>query len=474
MRKTFLAISLVTLSAATAAWVWSARRSNQPRGVFLIVVDTLRPDRLSCYGYTKHATPNMDSLAELGTRFTNAHAAGSWTVPSMGAIMVGKYPTQLGLVELPVPPDHRFQWREHRRQILHKLPPHTRTLASVMGEAEFRTAGFVNQPALNYTNGFLQGFVDWFYPAKIDEIRQHDPAGLPIFQEWPSLKYANRSDAALVQAFDRWMGEHAKDRPFVWLHFLTPHRPYEPPPADMGAATEEEMKQLPPSDRYDAEIRIVDRLVGQVLQTIERTMGLDRALIVLVSDHGEAFGEHDMNEHGHSLHAEVVHVPLVIAGPRVAQGAVVQQRIRLLDLFPTIVELAGVKRPLPDGLEAVSFVPVLKGLEQPRPWYAEGMLYGSTERSLAIGRHRLMWDQQDDVYQLFDVVNDPGELHDLLADLPAEAGRLKSHLEAHAFRLQEDFDRSLREQLAAWGQRQRAAESEEELKALRSLGYVDE
>ena len=123
--------------------------SPPPKGVFLIVVDTLRPDRLSCYGYEKHSTPHIDQLATTGVRFTRAQSVASWTLPSMGAMLTSRYPTQLGLVEHPADGRLKFAWRTKRRQLNYRLGPEPATLAERMRAIGYQTAAFVDQPALS-------------------------------------------------------------------------------------------------------------------------------------------------------------------------------------------------------------------------------------------------------------------------------------------------------------------------------------
>jgi arylsulfatase len=223
----------------------------------------------------------------------------------MAAMLTALYPSQLGLVESPALPGERFAWRERRGQEASTVPRYAQTLAQVLLGAGFKTAAFVNQPALNTMNGFERGFTDWYYPIGPDEIVSLDRSTKHVNQDWaPTLKVAERNDRMLAQKFDQWLGQHdPRDRMFVWLHLLTPHLPYTPNPKFMTDFT---ATQAPPSDseRYDAEVRAVDDIVGNIVQAIEKHVGLHRALIVFTADHGEAFGEHGMYEHGHTLHDE--------------------------------------------------------------------------------------------------------------------------------------------------------------------------
>ncbi|HMB71849.1 MAG TPA: sulfatase, partial [bacterium] len=296
-------VAVALLSAGCAAPGDAPPDADPPQAVILIVVDTLRPDHLSCYGYDRHRTANVDRLAAAGVLFGNAQAAASWTIPSMGSMLTSRYPTQLGMIETPGEPDHRFAWRDVRTMHSYAIPDEALTLAEVFRDAGWTTAAFVNQPGLNAKEGFQQGFDDWFYPVTAGEIGRYDPATPLEEKRWsPFLTNAALLDAGLAQEFDKWMAAHEGRPVFAWLHFLTPHTPYIPVPQYLpeGVTPQSATHQ----DAYDAEIRFLDDVIGHVLNVIEARVGLDSSLVVFTSDHGEAFGEHGMVGHGHSLHGE--------------------------------------------------------------------------------------------------------------------------------------------------------------------------
>jgi arylsulfatase A-like enzyme len=176
-----------------------------------------------------------------------------------------------------------------------------------------------------------------------------------------------------------------------------------------------------------------------------------------------------MEEHGHTLHCEVIHVPLIIAGPGVPGSAVVNSCVRTIDILPTILDAAGLWSLIPDDVEGASLLPVVAAPGQDLPVYSEGMLYGSTERSYIAERYKLMYDFQQDRYFLFDLNADPYELSDRIAHDPDRGDRMREALNAIHDRLQADF--------AARQQRENEAAPLPEdvadgIRALRSLGYV--
>ena len=479
MKKWIARAVLAVVVCAAAIAVWQALRPSPPRAVFLIVIDTLRADRLSCYGYKSHQTANIDALADRGVLFENAFTNASWTVPGMGTIMTSLYPTQLGLVEQPASPGRRFAWRDRREQILYTLSLSMTTLAEVFHGAGYQTAGFVNQPALNNRDGFVQGFDDWFYPVGGDTVIHRDPEERLLEntltrKALTTWQHVDRTDSALVGTFVEWMETAPREDSFVWLHLLSPHKPYTPPPGHApprSSGTERDPNM--DSELYNGEIRYSDHLMSKVLEAIDRRVGLDKALVVFTSDHGEEFGDHGMDDHGHSLHREIVHVPLIMSAPNLPAGRRVEQTVSLIDLYPTILSLCGMSNLATPDVEGTDMTPLVAGRGPDRVVFAEGMLYGSTERALQVGGFRLMWDEQGDAYRLFRVSADPGETLDVSARFKRETGQLRTSLvDMHKFVL-EDFRRRARGESAA-DSLATARERERVLKAMKSLGYINE
>jgi arylsulfatase A-like enzyme len=485
MRIGFWRGIILTAVALAAGVTWyacqSRRAATTPRAVFLIIIDTLRADRLSCYGFAGHHTTNADSLASRGVLFENVLSNASWTVPSMGTIMTSRYPGQLGLIEAAAAPGQRFRWRDRREQIAYTITLSTTTLAEVFRDHGYRTAGFVNQPALNNYDGFLQGYDDWFYPAGEDTIIQRDPAEplkdnektRPRVTQW---KRVDQTDLALTDAFVEWLGEQSRENMFVWIQLLSPHKPYNPPEKyapRVQKLPDGGQRATPPDVLYNGEVKYADDLVGEILRAIDRHVGFENSLIVFTSDHGEEFGEHKMEEHGHSLHREVVHVPLIITGPDLPAGRRVEPYVRLIDLYPTILSLSGLGDATPSDAEGADVSPLVDGKKRKLIVYSEGMLYGSSQRSLLSGDFRLMWHEQSGRYRLYRISADPGETIDVSTRFEAETTRMRNALVNMNERLRSDYLETLRTRTAA-DSLTAAEERERVLKAMKSLGYVNE
>jgi arylsulfatase A-like enzyme len=206
------------------------------------------------------------------------------------------------------------------------------------------------------------------------------------------------------------------------------------------------------------------------VRIIEKRIGFDRAKIIFTSDHGEGFGEHGMNEHGHTLHREVTHVPLIVVSSDLPAGRVVNTRVPSVDILPTFLEFAGIDLAVPSQLEGTSLLPAIKTNANDRLIYSEGMLYGSTERSLVADGYKLMFDEQGDRYALYDLSEDSAETVDLSEIEEGRTRRMKDMLNELHSRLKADY--------LAWQPKDgRDRLSEEDRKAmeesLRVLGYSE-
>lgn len=430
MRKKALILILVTITLMIVI-IWFPRRSEGPRAVFLIVVDTLRPDRLSCYGYQDNKTPSIDRLARSGTVFKNAQASSSWTTPSVASILTSQLPSQLGLVETPA--DSPLEWREPRAQLSHTIPRTARTLPALLAEEGFHAAAFINQPLLVAEEGFTQGFEEWFIPLGSEGIRRHDRE--TVMSTFPgSSTWKNQAgvDSKLVDIFEEWLNQHSGERIFAWLHLLSPHTPYNPPRQYRIRGSRD------PSVLYDAEVRHIDAMMGRVLRAIESSVGWDNSVVVFTSDHGEEFGERGMNGHGHSLHRELIWVPLIIAGTPFPRGETVSAYVRTTDIMPTLLELVGAPSLASDGVAGTSLLPLLDTDRDDRIVYSEGVSHGSTKRTLIQGGYKLMYDEKGPQYRLYDVRSDPTELRDLADEQPKRTTDMRKTLQEMYKRFEAD------------------------------------
>ena len=342
----------------------------------------------------------------------------------------------------------------------------------MMRGAGFRTAAFVNQIFLNTHQGFMQGFDEWCRPVSNTEVAWVNPHHPPPDEPLPDGTELGQVDGALVNAFIDWLGQAGDERLFVWLHLLRPHWPYLPPPGRMVDPPADWLDTMPPSDLYDIEIGVTDEDIGRVLDAIDEAVGLDRSVVIFTSDHGEAFGEHGGQEHGHSLHTEVTHVPLIVSAPDLARDRRVQTRVRTVDIVPTVLDLVSLEPDASGSLEGESLAPLVTGEGEDRPCYAAGMLYGGTERSLTRDGFRIMYDHdRGKQFFLYDIDKDPLELEDVADRHRDRLRSMREELRDRYMDYLRDF-RETRETSHDPVAQEEEKENEKVLRAMKSLGYI--
>ncbi len=418
-----------------------AKRPN----VLLYLIDTLRADRVGAYGSTRGLTPRIDALARQGIVFERTTAASSWTRPATATILTG------------LPPSVHGANRLDRR-----LPSAVATLAEVLRDAGYRTAGFSANAHVTAASGFAQGFDHFEF---LDELTRGDALGR----------------RALA-----WLEESVSDGGpapfFLYVHAIDPHAPYEPPedlrrrfapsiPSGSGSLAKVEeiyraldrrrpearalMSRMAPL--YDAEIAGIDRSFGALLDELDRRGRIGDTLIVVISDHGEEFGEHGGLGHGRTLYREVLDVPWIIRLPGATKGRRIATPAAHLDVMPTILAALGL--PARAGLRGIDRL-AAETRESPRFSHLdyEGRQGGSVElRSWHLIEP---WSRKfSRTGKLFDLAADREEVRDLAAENPVRAGYLRSLLRAEHLAERRRFAAS-------------APLGAEERKALEALGYL--
>lgn len=384
-------------------------RTTRP-DVILVSIDSLRFDHLGCYGYRKPTSPTIDELARGGVRFETAVSTTSWTLPAHAAMLTGLCDSTHGLV------DNGLQ-----------LADGVRTLAEVFRDAGWRTAGFFGGPYLDPAYGFGQGF----------EVYQScmNPAA--------ENSHGDVTGPRTVDAVTRWLaaGESAKDeRPFfLFVHLWDVHYDYIPPPGyaerfDPDYTGHLDARDLPhnpaigpgmdPRDLehlialYDGEIAFTDENLGRILAELDRRGRLRDALVVVTADHGEEFFEHGGKGHQRSLFDEVVRVPLILRWPgHLPSGARVGDQVRLIDLMPTLLALAGIgERPPMQGRD---LGPLLRGDSlPPAPALLELLVDQNDVRGLRTREEKTIAWRQVGASAHYDLVRDPVELRPVSVKSP--------------------------------------------------------
>jgi arylsulfatase A-like enzyme len=403
------------LVLAVAAISLSSCGGGQPppaETLVLVSIDTLRPDRLGCYGGERPTSPRLDALCEEAVVFEQAVAAAPSTLPSHATMLTGLSPLR-----------HGASFAARRA-----LPDSVETVAERLAAAGFRTASFNDGGQVDGRWGLAQGF-EVYRSFDGDRLTPVVDAGL----EW--LDQVRAADPGAPA--------------FLFLHTYQVHHPYTPPEKDLAALEAEpydgwlgrsvgyrELRRINRNrllvapadlafidDAYDAEIRGMDRALGRLIDGLaERGLGRRLALVV-TSDHGEEMGEHGAwGWHSHTLYDELLRVPLVVRRPgRRSAGERVAYQARGVDLAPTLLALAGVAPP--PGLDGTDLLALVDGGEPGGTRFAFAQLDNGTARALRTRR----WKLYDG--SLYDLVTDPAERHDVTFQHPDVAVSLERRLE---------------------------------------------
>ena len=390
MRIKFLFL-LIFLSLAFFNPLGSASKPS----ILLITIDTLRADHLGCYGYKPHTSPAIDAFAKEAVLFQNAYAAVPLTLPSHATILSGVYPEKHGIRD-----NAHFAWKG------------TPLLSTILQKQGYNTAAIVSAAPLSSSFGLHRGFrlyEDQFQGAE---------------------RTADQTTALALQTI-----KNTKAPYFLWVHYFDPHSEYEPP--------ETYRKRF--KEPYDGEIAFVDREISKLLAAVGKN-----TVVALTADHGESLGEHGETTHAVFVYNSTLHVPLLIRAPGL-KPAKRKESVSLVDLAPTILDLAGIKPEKP--MDGVSL------LQPPRPrtLIAESLYaqrnYGYAPLFASIRDQKKFIDAPQS--EFYDLALDPKELQNLVSGTRID-----------------DWARPVREYSRNSRSTQTAPLPEEEQEKLRSLGYV--
>ncbi len=369
--------------------------------VVIVTLDTTRADHIGCYGNSQASTPNIDALAAEGVVFKNAFAAVPITFPSHTTLMTGLYPLAHGI----------------RDNGIFVLEDQHTTLAEMLLDHGYRTGAAVGSFPLGSDFNLDQGFevYDDRFNAQYEDFR-----GKRVLPK-TGIFFDERRAFQVNEAVMPWLEEHQGEPFFLWLHYFDPHQPLEPPaPYD----------QLFLDDPYLGEIAYADEAFGRVMDTLRRLEVDDRTLIILTSDHGEGRGDHGEDTHSLLAYGSTLHVPLVIRVPEGRRGTVVDSRVGLVDVTPTVLDLLGIEDV--EAFQGRSLRPELEGeIRSPVAQYAETL---SPRLSHGLGELRVLFDG-DAKYihgprpELFDLGSDPREFNDLIEEEPQRAENMRHALE---------------------------------------------
>lgn len=450
----------------------SAAESAPPAGrnVLLIVVDTLRADRLGCYGYRHEppVTPTMDKLAKEGILFERFYAASPWTGASFASIFTGVSPTVHG-------GGRRTRQKSQGKELMGlRITPISKkipTLAELL--KGFASAGIAANSFLHPELGFGRGFDNYY----------HQSAG---------LSHSRRANETTDIAIS-WIDKN-KDKPFfLMVQYFDPHISYDPPiryakdfapggggrfRAPFAEHSEARKGTLNPSDKeanfirglYNGEVRFVDDEIGRMLKSMEKDGLLDNTWVILTADHGEEQFDHGSFDHGHRYEDEVTHVPLIIRPPKGEwkKGTRIPFTARHIDLAPTI--LNRVQIDVPEHMQGHDLMPLIVGDEKShRPAYMEFNIYWTDRSALTVdGRYKIIRDVNSDYGWFYDLLQDPKETKKLkesvrYKDLEKKLLSVRAQQKKDAERLRAGDDASEAVELP-----------DSVVQSLKALGYLEE
>ena len=420
-------IILLVLALAGFFAVWLIHESDawpgKIRNVLLISIDTCRADRLSCYGYKRPTTPNIDAVAAEGILFENVISPIPTTLPAHSSMLTGT-----------IPPYHGIH-----SNFSHPLDNRNITLAEILKDAGFTTGAVVSAFVLDSGFGLSQGFDayhDRFEPPLAAHMRGQRPGG-------------ETTGVAL-----KWLEENKDKRFFLFLHYFDPHGRYRPPEpfaSKFGARS------------YAGEIAYTDHCIGQVVQKLKDLRLYDSTLLIVTSDHGEMLGEHGEGGHEYFIYQAAIKVPLIFKLPGQKQAARIESIAGLIDIVPTVCGLLNVEAP--KSIQGIDLSPSFRGEDlsvRERHLFCESFTatrYGGNSL-LGILNDRFKYIQTTRP-ELYDLIMNPAESNNLFAKQQQRSKIMKGKL---AQMLEESVRRSLGDN--------RIELDSQAIEQLQSLGYV--
>jgi arylsulfatase A-like enzyme len=484
------------------------RSAEPPRNLVIVVLDTVRADHLSCYGYGRPTSPNLERFAEQAFLFENAQSPAPWTAPALVSLMTSLHPDAHGVLDFPFPK---------------RLNDGVTTLAEILQSRGYATAAFTEGGYAKPRFGLGQGFD--LYPDAADDDNAFSTAFTRILE--------NNVERALD-----WLGEHSREPFFLFFHTYEPHSPYRPPAADARrmrpdydeaadharlvaaieawnadqTVTEESgelmarhwfhcMRGEMPAVRhgpalqqwlttrgltweqqsadpdwlswlsafYDGEIAYTDRQVQRLFDALEALELDGDTVVVVVSDHGEGLGDHGLLAHGKVLYEELLRVALIVRAPGVEFAPRrIPDLVSTVDVAPTLLDLMGIGAR-DARFQGRSLVPLMGGEARQRPAFSHALGVADEEQrvhTVRFGHWRLTHDEVTGRMLLFDLSSDPGELLDVSGSHPDRVAEGRALLERRRA-----LDRELSSELSPKGD---GLEIDEALlRGLQGLGYVE-
>jgi arylsulfatase A-like enzyme len=448
----------------------SSSAVKNPVHVIILLVDSLRPDHLSAYGYPLPTSPTIDRLAREGVLFEQCMAASTWTVPTHASLFTGLYPSSHG-----------------NYSMYSSLDPALPTLAQILAARGYRTASLFENKLLGSRHGLSRGFQT---ALGVDNVAK---VSLTISRLWQRLLGNRSMSGTILDVAAKWIVYRSpRTQPyFLFVNFMDTHVPFRPqkpyiddflrslPDATTSHEAARRFTTAAVNSRrdainlarrmdagdwrwlgrfYDSNIRALDDRIGRFLARLQAGGLLQNTLVIITADHGEYFGERGVGGHLNSeLHQAGLHVPLVFWSPgRLAPGRV-ERMVSQLDLFPTLLDMAGLTGDVPASVQGRNLFAIHENREILAEFWDD--IRRRFSRALFVGGHKL-FIALDGHVELYHLQDDAAEKNDLARSFPEMAERLALRLE------------QLLKTMPLKSRRMDAAKKEEMNRLLQSLGYI--
>jgi len=450
MRRT--AVTLILFLVILSLYNIIDNKKNGPKGpnVIFIIIDTLRADHLSCNGYHRNTTPNIDKLSLDSIFYKNAISAAPWTTPSIASIFTAKFPVVLGFEDEPIILDDQFL-----------------TLAEIFKENNYKTRAIISHHYISSILGFHQGF---------DSYNEQNAKGHSHISS-PSIT------AKAVSFLNKQ--KQSKNKFFLFLHYFDPHSDYilhenynyypdytgplysgqpiyelQGKAPDLSANDIEYIKAL-----YDSEISYTDKYIGKFLHKLKESGLYNDSLIILTSDHGEEFferGDHFIG-HGTTLYQEQIHVPLIIKLPGENNKKLNINYFGLIDLMPTIISYSHLKNI--NTLKKANNIKDYKKYPGSHQNIISETKWRNVQQSVIEKGWKLIYNHTRDTKELFNLMEDPAESRNLLMSNNKVLNKLNTTLTKWS-----DYIDSQKSQMCI--EIKRPNFTPEQKEQLKSLGYL--
>jgi len=416
----FLLVALIS-----GAWYFGSKIVSRKKthNVLLISIDTCRADYLSCYGYSRKTTPNIDAVASEGILFENVITPAPVTLPAHSSLMTGT-----------IPPNHKVL--DNMNYCLGKS---NITLAEILKDNSFSTGAFISAFVLDSQFGLNQGFDTY------DDAIESDPH---------TISYSERKGDKTNRVAIKWLEEHKSERFFMFVHYFDPHFSYDPP----EPFASEFRRNL-----YAGEVAYADHCIGELLRRLKELELYDSTLIIITGDHGEMLGEHGEQAHSYFVYQSAIKVPLIFRLPGQTKPQRVKHIVGIIDIVPTVCSILEIETPSQaQGRDlSANFLGKNTTVEK-RCLYCQALectkYGGNSLLSVVTDRFKYIQTTQPELY---DLTKDPQESNNLTDKLPQQV------------RILQDSLRQILEQSIHIGRTNSEMKIDDQaIKKLESLGYV--